>query len=95
MALIMNEMYQARQRAILRWMMNAEYNIIDMEDALRYIYKVIEARREFRDSTTPESEALARWRMSDARNALKGYLMAHLFPGDIRDAAVWLSEHTP
>ena len=91
----MNEMYQARQRAILRWMMNAEYNIVDMQMTLTYIYKVIEARREFQHSSTPESEALARWRMSDARSNLKGYLMAHLFPGDIRDAAVWLSEHTP
>lgn len=91
----MNEMYQARQRAILRWMMNAEYNIVDMQMALKYICKVVQARREFRDSTTPESEALARWRMSDARSDLKGYLMAHLFPGDIRDAALWLSEHTP
>lgn len=91
----MNEMYQARQRAILRWMMNAEYNVVDMQMTLTYICKVVQARREFRDSTTPESEALARWRMSDARNALKGYLMAHLFPGDIREAAIWLSEHTP
>lgn len=91
----MNEMYQARQRAIIRWMLNAEYNIIDMQKTLRYICMVVEARRMFRGSTSPESKALAKSRMSDARSDLKCYLMVHLFPGDIRDAAVWLSEHTP
>lgn len=91
----MNEMYQARQRAILKWMMNAEYNIVDMQMTLTYIYNVVMARREFRDSSTPESEALARWRMSRARDDLFHYLMVHLFPDDIRDAALWLSEHTP
>lgn len=95
MALGKNVMYQARMRAIIWWMINAEYNIVDMQMTLTYIYNVVMARREFRDSTTPESEALAKRRMSDARNALFDYLMVHLFPDDIRDAALWLSEHTP
>ena len=90
----MNEMYQARQRAIIRWMLNAEYNIVDMQMTLTYICKVVQARRMFKGSTSPESKALARSRMSDARGDLKCYLMAHLFPGDIREAAIWLSEHT-
>lgn len=91
----MNDMYQARQRAILRWMMNAEYNIADMQIALTYIYEVVRARREFQGSTTPESEALARWRLSDKRVSLGGYLVAHCWPAHIREAAVWLSEYTP
>lgn len=91
----MNLYYQTRQSDLFEYLIKRGYNISEIRNVLNKICDVIQARGDFQYSTTPESEALARWRMSDKREALSEFLRAAEFPDDVRREAIWLSEHTP
>lgn len=91
----MSAEYKIREEILFQYLISRRYNISEIRNVLNKVCDVIEARGDFQYSTTPESDALARWRMYDKREVLSQFLSASEVPNEIRDAAIWLSEHTP
>lgn len=91
----MNEMYLSRLRCLFRFFIEHDYNVLEIHNALFYICSVMQHRRDWRDAETSEGEALASRCRDDARQRLVDFLHFHCAPDDVRNAAVWLSEHTP
>ena len=75
--------YKADMRDLFQLLLNREKNAVEVYKLFNAMYNCINYRRFFHQSTTPESESIARWSMQDADNELRELMSAWcLYEGD-------------
>lgn len=62
-----HQIMKENMKKLLKHLQNGEYSTEDAVTIMSNLRDCIQARIDFLKSETPESEALARWRMNDAR----------------------------
>lgn len=71
-------------KALEKWMNECDYEVTERWRVYDKIRLVIFYHNQFKMAETPETEALARWSLSDAENDLATLMNAKCFPEELR-----------
>lgn len=88
-----NEFYNACLMTLFRGMMERDYDILEVNNCIKYVSAVVFYRRQWTNAQTPETTALAAWSRDLAITDLYEYMRYHCFSDEMKSAVKYLTTH--